>query len=99
MSEKMRNINENDRRVKRTKRSLREALFKLLQHKPVNHISVTELTKLADVNRATFYFYYDDIFDMLEQIQNESYEILERIIGEEDLKKKKRIKEMKLLIK
>lgn len=85
MSEKMKNINENDRRVKRTKRSLREALFKLLQQKPVNHISVTELTKLADVNRATFYFYYDDIFDMLEQIQNETYNVLEKIIGDEDI--------------
>lgn len=74
------NINPNDRRVKRTKRALREALFKLLDEKSINQISVTELTELADINRATFYFYYADIVDMLEQIQNEVYEDFEQLI-------------------
>ncbi len=69
--------NENDRRVKRTKRALRDALLKLLREKPGNQISVTELTNLADVNRATFYFYYNDIYDMLDQIQNEAIEFIE----------------------
>lgn len=70
-TERKNKVNNNDRRVKRTKKNLKEALFKLLETKSPNQISVTELTELADVNRATFYFYYTDIFDMIEQIKTE----------------------------
>lgn len=69
-----RKMNNNDRRVKRTKKALYEALLTLLNDKSINEITVTELTSLADVNRATFYFYYTDLIDMLQQIQNEAYE-------------------------
>ncbi len=80
--DKKRRLNNTDRRVKRTKKALREALLTLLENKPINQISVTELTNLADVNRATFYFYYTDLLDMLQQIQNESYQAFEEIINE-----------------
>lgn len=66
-----------DRRVKRTKKALRECLFSLLEHKPLKEISVKELTEAADVNRSTFYFYYKDINDMMMQIQNEIYTVFE----------------------
>ena len=56
--------NEN-RSVRNTKRKLKEALMTLMQTKPVNAISVKELTELADVNRGTFYLHYSDIYDML----------------------------------
>lgn len=77
-----RRINHNDRRVKRTKKALKDALFELLETKNINQITVTELTSLADVNRATFYFYYNDLHDMLRQIQNEAYLTFEQILGE-----------------
>lgn len=80
--EKKRALNNTDRRVKRTKKALRDALLILLEKKPINEISVTELTNLADVNRATFYFYYTDLLDMLQQIQNESYQAFKDIIDE-----------------
>lgn len=68
-------INSNeDRRIKRTKKALRESLFKLLKEKNINQITVTQLTKLADINRSTFYIYYTDIFDMLDKIQDEIYQ-------------------------
>lgn len=68
-------LNLDDRRVKKTKRLLKESLFKLLEQKSVNRITVSELTRLADVNRSTFYFYYKDVYDMFEQIQDEVYEV------------------------
>ena len=61
-----------DRRVRRTKAMLRAALTELLKTKPVNEISVTELTRKADVNRGTFYAHYTDLYDMLEQMENEA---------------------------
>ena len=79
--EKKRRLNNTDRRVKRTKKALRDAFFTLLEEKNINQISVTELTSLADVNRATFYFYYTDLLDMLQQIQNETYQMFEEILG------------------
>ncbi|MEE1504591.1 MAG: TetR-like C-terminal domain-containing protein [Acutalibacteraceae bacterium] len=75
-----RKMNNNDRRVKRTKKALHEALLTLLNEKSINEITVTELTTLADVNRATFYFYYTDLIDMLQQIQNEAYEDFTEVI-------------------
>ena len=83
--ERLSKVNANDRRVKRTKKLLRDSLFSLLQEKSINEITVTELTDVADINRATFYFYYTDIFDMLDQIQNEAYELFEDVLqGAED---------------
>ena len=67
-----------DRRVKRTKKALRDCLFQLLEEKSVEEITVKELTAMADINRSTFYFYYKDIDDMIIQIQDEIYSIFER---------------------
>ncbi len=64
-----------DRRVKRTKKNLRDSLFTLLEEKNISQITVTELTTLADVNRSTFYLYYNDIFDMMDKIQQEIYAV------------------------
>lgn len=67
-----------DRRVKRTKKALRDCLFQLLDEKTVEEITVKELTSMADINRSTFYFYYKDIDDMIMQIQDEIYSVFER---------------------
>ena len=70
-----------DRRVRRTKKILTQALTELLQQKQVNEITVRELTDLADMNRGTFYLYYKDIYDMLEKIQDEMFEKLNAIFA------------------
>lgn len=69
-----------DRRVRKTKRSLRTALFKLISEKEINHITVKEITALADVNRSTFYLYYTDVYNMYESIQDEIYRIFAKEI-------------------
>ncbi len=61
-----------DRRVRRTRARLREAFTALLREKPVEEITVRELTDLADVNRGTFYGHYRDIYDLLEQMEGEA---------------------------
>lgn len=71
-----------DRRVKRTKKLLRECLFGLLEKKSIDSITVKELTEAADVNRSTFYFYYRDINDMMMQIQSEIYAVFEKEVIE-----------------
>lgn len=70
----------NDRRVRRTKKLLKNGLIQLMQTKPAKDISVRELSDLVDINRGTFYLYYRDIYDMLLQIENELFENIENII-------------------
>lgn len=65
-----------DRRIRKTKKALRNSLFHLLETKSVNQITVTELTTNADVNRSTFYLYYNDVFDMFEKTQNDIFNVV-----------------------
>ena len=70
-----------DRRVRRTKKLLTQGLIQLMQEKQIKDITVRELADLVDVNRGTFYLYYRDIFDMLEQIETEIFERFNQIIS------------------
>ena len=69
-----------DRRVRRTREQLKRALTQLLLEKPVREITVRELTDRADVNRGTFYAHYTDLYDMLEQMENELLEAFQALL-------------------
>ena len=68
-----------DRRVRKTKKNLKESLATLLLEKNINEITVQELVNRADINRGTFYLHYRDIYDMLSQIETEMLTELEDI--------------------
>ncbi len=70
-----------DRRIKRTRRFLSLALVELLRQKPINQITVKELTDRTDINRATFYRHYQDIYDMLGQMEQELFEEFSQALG------------------
>lgn len=55
-----------DRRVQRTKTSLREALIGLAREKPYNSIAVKEILDRANVGRSTFYTHFRDKNGLLE---------------------------------
>ena len=60
-----------DRRIRRTKRLLRQALAELMNEKEFKDITVKEITERADLNRGTFYFHYTDTYDLREKIEDE----------------------------
>lgn len=55
-----------DKRILKTKRSLKEALFELLKEKDFETIKTTEICERALVSRNTFYNYYADKYALLE---------------------------------
>lgn len=59
-----------DLRIKRTKKAVREAFITLRRKKLIEKITVTELSALAGINKATFYLHYDDIFALSEEIED-----------------------------
>ena len=49
-----------------TKKMLADMLISLLQTKPISKITVSEIVNLCDINRKTFYYHFQDVYDLLE---------------------------------
>lgn len=60
-----------DLRVKKTKTAIINAFLQLRAGKPLERITVKELSDLAEINKATFYLHYKDIYDLSETLENE----------------------------
>lgn len=73
-----------DRRVRKTRRQLRECLITLLKEKKVQDITVRELTDMANLNRGTFYLHYKDVFDLLEKTEAELQEDFNQLVCKHD---------------
>lgn len=69
-----------DRRVRKTRQQLRAGLTQLMRQKPIKDITVRELAQLVDINRCTFYLHYRDIYDMVEQVEQEVFSEFETLV-------------------
>lgn len=69
-----------NRKVKYTKMVLREALLSLMEDRPINKITVTDICEKADINRGTFYTHYTDHYDLLAQIEGELFDEVRRAL-------------------
>ena len=49
-----------------TKRALEASLKKLLTKKPLDKITITDITEDCGINRMTFYYHFKDIYDLVE---------------------------------
>ena len=54
-----------------TKESLGAALKQMLTVKPIDKITVKDLVEICGVNRQTFYYHFDDVYDLLEWVFEE----------------------------
>lgn len=70
-----------DRRTARTQKWLRQAFLTLIQEKPIELITIQELTDEADMARVTFYRHYKDknelLLDCLDNIYGELIEVMQ----------------------
>ncbi len=49
-----------------TKRALEQSLKNLLLKKPLNKITISDITDDCGINRMTFYYHFKDIYDLVE---------------------------------
>ena len=77
-----------NRRVKMTKKLLRDALLAILEHKSIDQITIKELCEKADLNRSTFYLHYSCPLDVLKEMESQvisdSVERLEKVTPDLD---------------
>lgn len=76
-----------DARVRYTKMIIKNSFVKLLKEKTLNKITVKDICDLAEMNRATFYKHYCDVFDLMYKIEEQSIFELEQIIQNSNYKK------------
>ena len=66
-----------DLRVKRTQKLILDALIQLTSEKGFSSVTISDITKYARINRATFYRHYQDKFDLLDKYAQAVYELLD----------------------
>jgi AcrR family transcriptional regulator len=88
-----------DRRVRKTKKFLKEALCTLMKEKPLKDITIKDITDIADLNRSTFYLHYTDIEDLLENTEDDFIEGIKKIIEVYSLGELKNNKNNELFVK
>ena len=69
-----------DARVRYTKMVIQQNFVALLKQKPLNKITVKEICEKAEINRATFYKYYADAYELLEKMEEQFLSELMEVI-------------------
>ncbi len=64
-----------DKRIRKTKKTLKTTLIKMLKEETFDQVSITELCKNADISRITFYSHYSDKFALVDDIFADMQEI------------------------
>ena len=62
---------QDSRRVRMTKKILKDSLLELMEKKNINQVTIKEICDLADVNRSTFYAHYESPLELLDEIEND----------------------------
>lgn len=60
-----------DPRIQKSKEAIRNALIKILSYKSLEEITITEIAKEANINRKTFYNNYENVYQVIEEIEND----------------------------
>src|SRR5512145_814901 len=91
-----------DRRVRRTRKALREAIITLILEKSYEDITIQEITNRADLRRATFYLHYPGgkpelLFDALKETFDDLVRQLEPLMQGDVLGGKTNIQTIRLM--
>lgn len=64
-----------DKRIKKTKKNLKETLITLMADAPFEEITITKLCEKADISRITFYTHYSDKYALIDDIFQDMIQI------------------------
>lgn len=64
-----------------SRRMIKTTLAELLMENELSHVTVTNLCSMADINRSTFYSHYLDIYDVMEDMEEEFVQKVSFILG------------------
>jgi hypothetical protein len=79
--------NKIDKRTLRTKKAIKEAFTQLYLNHPLEEINVVDIAKLAEISRKTFYYYYEGIWELVEEIENDMTQDIINCISSSDIEK------------
>lgn len=69
-----------DKRIQRSKAAIRECFLSILERKQIEEIRISEICRLANYNRGTFYSHYDSKENLLEEvIQDTLHDMVDEI--------------------
>ena len=71
------------RSAQRSRRLINEALADILQEKPLDRITVTEVVNRAGINRGTFYAHYADIPDVIQHLIQDTFTKIRAAISQD----------------
>ncbi|MDR1174599.1 MAG: TetR family transcriptional regulator C-terminal domain-containing protein [Treponema sp.] len=69
-----------DIRVRFTRKVLEESLISLMKEKSILDITIREICEVAGLSRSTFYTYYNDQYDLLREIEEETFIETDKIL-------------------
>ncbi len=62
-------IRRKDRRIEKTRKIIRESLLNEMKELSYQELSVSKLCRDADIGRGTFYLHYNDIYEVVQEIE------------------------------
>jgi AcrR family transcriptional regulator len=77
------------RKTRYTRKVLEDSLVELMKDKSITKITIKEICENADINRTTFYAHYKDQYDLLRQMEEETFVHIEDILDKYESKHSK----------
>lgn len=74
-----------DKRIQKTRQDIHECFIQLLNEKDIDKISVSDVCRLANINRKTFYNHYANLSVLMDEIENNIVSDFEKIVEGQDL--------------
>ncbi len=74
-----------DKRVVRTKKAIRNAFTELLAEKDLNYITIKDIADRANINRKTFYNYYNGIYQLIDEMEKDVVDKFELMFSDVDI--------------
>lgn len=71
-----------NRNAQRSVRLLEEALTLLIAEKPYDKITVSDITRRADLNRGTFYAHFDNVDDLMRSVMADAADTISEFLSQ-----------------